>query len=298
MSSSDHKGHRHGSSPSEPLWGHAHEHDNEHPHAHPHHHRSDRAAHHAHSHTLSFDRLTYIVSPVHSMDPRAKILTALLFVLGVVLSPAMRPIEFLLIAALLFAVILLGRLPLRPVLLRSAFVLPLAGGIALFAPLAGLEAPWTLDAVAEAYRTGWPVIWSVMSKAWLSAMGGLLLAATTPAPRLFAGLRALRMPAIFITMLTFLHRYTDVLGDQLRSLRRAVASRGPSVTGRRLVSLYGNLAGNLFIRAYERGERVHAAMLSRGYDGTLPTAEVLRSRPADLLAVVTVLLAVLALALY
>jgi cobalt/nickel transport system permease protein len=36
-------------------------------------------------------------------------------------------------------------------------------------------------------------------------------------------------------------------------------------------------AGALFIRSYERGERVYVAMLSRGYDGALPD---LRTAPA------------------
>lgn len=288
--------HRHHPRP-EPLSDHAHRHPDEQPHRHPHHHRSGDSAH-AHAHTVSFERLTYVISPVHRLDPRAKLLAVLLLVLGVVLGPPMRPVEFALVTGLLGAVIVLARLPFGPVLLRSALVLPFAGGIALFAPLGDLDAPLSLSTAAEAYRTGWPVIWAVVSKAWLSATSALLLAATTPAPRLFAGLRALGMPAVFLTMLTFLHRYTDVLAEQLRSLRRAVASRGPSVRGRRLIALYGNLAGNLFIRAYERGERIHSAMLSRGYDGTLPTAEPLRLTGADVLVVATTLLAVLALALY
>lgn len=281
----------------EPLASHPHTHEHEGRHRHPHHHRRERTGH-AHPHPVSFDRLTYVCSPVHDMDPRAKVAMVLVLVLGVVSTPPMRAGEFAAVTAMLLAVLLLARLPLRPVLLRSALVIPLAGGIALFAPLGSFEGPWSLSGVAQAYIAGWPVMWGVLSKAWLSALSALLLAATTPAPRLFAGLRALGMPTIFITMLTFLYRYTDVLGDQLRSLRRAVASRGPALRGRRLVALYGNLAGNLFIRAYERGERVHAAMLSRGFDGTLPATEPLRMTAPDLLAIATALLAVAAIALY
>lgn len=290
--------HSHGGAAAEPLIAHAHRHGAAQSHAHPHHHASDRAARHSHAHTLSFERLTYILSPVHALDPRAKLVAALCFITGVVVSPVMRPLEFALAALLVGTVLAIARLPWRPVLLRSALVLPLAGGIALFAPLGTFEGGWTADAVAMAYRAGWPVIWAVMTKAWLSATVALLVAATTPAPRLFAGMRALGMPAIFITMFTFLHRYTEVLGEQLRSLRRAVASRGPGLSGRRLVALYGNLAGNLFIRAYERGERVYSAMLSRGFDGHLPTTEPLRLRSADLLALTTAVLAAAALALY
>jgi cobalt/nickel transport system permease protein len=99
-------------------------------------------------------------------------------------------------------------------------------------------------------------------------------------------------------MLTFLYRFTDVFVEQLASMRRAVASRAPALGPWGHVRLYGNLAGNLFIRSYERGERVYAAMLSRGYSGVLPSAEALASRPADWLAIATVLLVVAAVLLY
>jgi cobalt/nickel transport system permease protein len=155
-----------------------------------------------------------------------------------------------------------------------------------------------VDSVGEAYRQGWPLAWSIVAKAWLSATTVLLVSATTSPPDLFTALRRLRMPLIFITMLTFLYRYAAVLGGQLSSMRRAVASRAPALTGLRLVRLYGSLSGNLFIRSYERGERVHAAMLSRGYDGTLPTAEVLSMQAADVLLIATALLVSASVILY
>jgi cobalt/nickel transport system permease protein len=49
--------------------------------------------------------------------------------------------------------------------------------------------------------------------------------------------------------------------------------------------LYGSLGGNLFVRAYERGEQVYAAMLARGYTGTLPAPGPLFWRGADSLFV-------------
>ena len=99
-------------------------------------------------------------------------------------------------------------------------------------------------------------------------------------------------------MLTFVYRYVETLRDQLRSLRRALASRGAGLRGRRLVTTYGNLAGNLVVRSYDRGERVYAAMLSRGYDGTLPTAEPLRASAIDFVCVAAAVLVAAALVLY
>ncbi|MBI5232479.1 MAG: cobalt ECF transporter T component CbiQ [Coriobacteriales bacterium] len=275
---------------------HEHEHDGE-THAHPHHHRALAVDAHEHAHALGFERHTYLSSPVHQLDPRFKIVAAALVIMGVVLGPPARGLEFLLFVALVSTLSILARIPLGWMFVRSAIVLPIAGGIALFAPLAHATS-FTASGIATAYASGWPTMWTIVSKAWMSAFVVLLVSASTPPPVLFHGLKALRMPSIFLTMLTFLYRYVDVLRDQLRSMRRAVASRGWNVRGTGLIRLYGNLAGNLFIRAYERGERVYASMLSRGYDGTLPSAEELTASPADYLLVATSMLVVAALLLY
>lgn len=276
------------------LHGHEHRHDGE-IHRHPHHHEGE--GDHRHKHPLSFERYSYICSPIHELDPRAKMIAAFVVILAVVLAPAPRSAEFVVLTALLIAVTLLANLPLLPLLTRSALVLPVAGGIALFAPLSILGTPG-IDTIADAYREGWLLAWRIVSKAWLSAFTILLVSATTSPPQLFAGMRRLGMPMIFITMLTFLSRYASVLGDQLSSMRKAVASRGFATRGWRLVQLYGNLAGNLFIRSYERGERVHAAMLSRGYDGTLPYGGPMSAGPGDALAIVTAVLIAGAVVLY
>jgi len=276
-------------------------------HRHPHHHTVVAEAGpvaptpplaHEHAHALTFERFTYVCSPVHDLDPRAKTIAVLLVVIGIVLGPPPQLAEIVLLAGLYVTVTLMARLPVRAIFARSFLVLPVAAGIALFAPLSQVTGELSLESVAEAYQTGWVLSWSIVSKAWLSACAVILLAATTPPPLLFKGLGAMHVPSVFITMLTFLYRYAEVLRGQLSSMRRAIASRGPSVHGTRLVRLYGNLAGAMFVRAYERGERIHAAMLSRGYDGTLPTAEPLRMRPVDALVLVTALLAAAALILY
>ncbi len=292
--------------PRQPGWhAHPHAHEDGRLHAHPHHHAPGdvpghflRGRRHDHAHARSFERFTYLVSPIHNLDPRAKIVASLVLIFAVVLAPPVRPLELVFLVMLLVAVTLLSNLPLRGILLRSMLVLPVAAGIALFAPLASVGGSWSVGAFGAAYRSGWITVWGIVSKAWLSAYLTLLLASTTPPPSLFQALKALKMPLIFLTMLSFLYRYTDVLGRQLRSMRHAVVSRGHSVRGRRLAALYGNLAGNLFIRAYERGERVHAAMVSRGYDGTLPTAVRLQAGAADWLLVATATIAAVAVVLY
>jgi len=268
-------------SPHQPaLHGHEHEHPAEPVHGHPHHHVADG---HEHAHPLSFERYTYVVSPLHALDPRAKIVAVLLFVLGVVLSPPLRPLELALAVALIASLTLIARLPLAAVFGRSVWVLLPALTISAFAPFTA---------------GGWLLAWSIVTKAWLSALAVLLLSATTPPPRLLLGLRKLGLPSIFVETLTFLYRFVSVLADHVLSMRRAILSRGWGLDRVALVRLYGNLAGNLFVRTYERGERVHAAMLSRGFTGVLPTAERLALRLPDTITVLLALVAAAAIVLY
>lgn len=278
---------------------HEHEHAGQPAHRHPHHHTGVRVPVHAHSHPTSFESLTYIVSPVHELDARAKVLAALLLVLGVVATPPLRLAEFGSFCLLLAAVALIARLPLRRLLLRSLAVLPVAATIALLAPLQAGGGSWNASGVSGAeVAAAWVVAWSIVSKAWLSASCMLLLAATTRTPDLLAGLRRLGVPAVFVMLLSFIARYVTVLVDQLRSLRIALASRAPRLRRMVLLHALGGISGNLFVRSYERGERVYAAMLSRGYTGVLPSASTTRIGPAEVLLITTAALTAASLALY
>ncbi|MBN1193296.1 MAG: cobalt ECF transporter T component CbiQ [Coriobacteriia bacterium] len=279
---------------------HAHEHAGAPPHKHPHHHVTDPAAvAHHHAHTTSFEALTYTVSPLHSLDARAKIVAALVLVLGVVGTPPLRLAEFALFCTLLLAASTIGRLPLPRLLARSLAVLPVAATIALLAPLQSSGGSWNATGFAAAWSgEGWVVAWSILSKAWLSACCMLLLAATTRTADLLAGLRRLKVPGVFVMLLAFIARYVGVLADQLHSLRTAVASRAPHLRGRELTRALGSIAGNLFVRSYERGERIYAAMLSRGYDGALPVTGATRVGTAEVLLVTTAMLTAAAIALY
>jgi cobalt/nickel transport system permease protein len=281
------------------VHGHEHQHEGQPAHRHPHHHRSDVAPPHEHAHATSFEALTYIVSPVHALDARVKIAATVLVVLGVVLSPPLRAAETLLLAALLAAVVVLARLPLGRLLLRSAAVLPFAATIALLAPLGRDGGSWNAAGLARAWAGGGLIVtWGILSKAWVSAACVTILAASTRQGELLAAMRRLGVPHAFVMLLSFIGRYVSVLGGQLHALRTALASRAPRVRVRALVRSLGSIAGNLFVRSYERGERIHAAMLARGYTGVLPAPAPARLGAADVLFVAMAALTAAALALY
>jgi cobalt/nickel transport system permease protein len=117
---------------------------------------------------------------------------------------------------------------------------------------------------------------TIALKSWISVQAALLLAFTTPFHELVDGLRELRLPRIMVSIISFMYRYLGVLGEEATRMNRARASRsgvGPSGrtggTIRWRARVTGAMVGSLFLRSYERSERIYAAMQARGFDGQL-----------------------------
>jgi cobalt/nickel transport system permease protein len=117
---------------------------------------------------------------------------------------------------------------------------------------------------------------TIALKSWVSVQVALLLAYTTPFDSLVDALRALRLPRIMVAIIGFMYRYLAVLTDEASRMMRARASRSAVAAGRRgggtirwRATVTGRMVGSLFLRSYERSERIYAAMQARGFDGEL-----------------------------
>jgi cobalt/nickel transport system permease protein len=123
---------------------------------------------------------------------------------------------------------------------------------------------------------GLRVFTTIALKSWISVQAALLLAFTTPFHDLVDGLRELRLPRVMVAIISFMYRYLGVIGDEASRMNRAKAARsadrgGPGAGGtvRWRAGVTGAMVGSLFLRSYERSERVYAAMQARGFDGEL-----------------------------
>lgn len=117
---------------------------------------------------------------------------------------------------------------------------------------------------------------TIAAKSWVSVQAALLLAFTTPFHDLVDGLRELRLPRIMVAIIGFMYRYLGVIGDEASRMNRAKAARSADRGGagrggslRWRAGVTGAMVGSLFLRSYERSERVYAAMQARGFDGEL-----------------------------
>jgi cobalt/nickel transport system permease protein len=116
---------------------------------------------------------------------------------------------------------------------------------------------------------------SIVLRTWIAVQAGILLSTTTGVPDLLWGLKALGIPRLLVSIIGFMVRYLFVLADEALRMIRARTARSPKIVGKKRPGVLwqarvaGMMVGSLFIRSLERSERVHAAMLSRGYDGEM-----------------------------
>ncbi|MEM3012849.1 MAG: cobalt ECF transporter T component CbiQ [Candidatus Hadarchaeales archaeon] len=213
------------------------------------------------------DQYSDRASPLHSLDPRVKILTFLSFVVVVVLTPLTPPSRFLFYALLLFSLVLLSRVHPGFLLKRSAVVLPFVGLVAVGLPfLGGSGGSYNLGPF-HVTHSALLIFANVLLKSWFSVMVMGLLVSTTPFTRLLRGFQSLGLPALFTTILSFMYRYLYLLTDEFERMTRARDSRAWRMGRLERMRVTGNMVGAAFLRSYERGERVYLAMRARGFDG-------------------------------
>jgi cobalt/nickel transport system permease protein len=116
---------------------------------------------------------------------------------------------------------------------------------------------------------------TIALNSWISVQAALLLAFTTPFHDLIDALRELRLPRVMVSIIGFMYRYLAVMGDEAERMARARSARSADPTGRGggtvrwRASVTGRMVGSLFLRSYERSERIYSAMQARGFDGEL-----------------------------
>lgn len=209
-------------------------------------------------------------SPVHRLPAEVKIVAAFLGVVCVVVTPREAFPVFGGYLLLLAAVWALARIPAGWVARRAVIEAPFVV-LAVLLPFTGaaphVEVGWLGLTLSEPGLLG---AWTILVKGTLGVLTSLTLAATTPLRDLLLGLQRLHAPALVVTIATLMLRYVDVIAGEARRMRLARISRGHDPRFLWQAGATATGVGALFVRSYERGERVHLAMLSRGWTGQMP----------------------------
>ena len=260
-------------------------------------------------HFDAFDRYHETDSFIHRLDPRVKVVVTVAFILSNALLPDGAWIAFGLSWLFLLFANISSRLGITFTIKRSFVALPFAlvAITVLFSvtgePLASFRfLIWDLTIT----DVGLLRFVSILIRSWLSVQMAILLVATARFPDIIHALEHLRVPSILTTIIAFLYRYLFVLGDEVFRLMRAREARSAALavsgtrSGRSVAwqaQVAGHMAGQLFLRSYERSDRVYNAMLARGYAGHLETINPHELRRRDYVTVALALIAMLFLQL-
>lgn len=197
-------------------------------------------------------------SPFARISPRVLIAATLLFAIGVVLTPAWAWRAMAVEAIVLAFAVGFSRVDPDRFLRRWLAVLALAG------PLSALLAVSHPERPALGYGA---VLLALLAKNGMALMAMTLLASVLTLPKLTSGLRGLGMPPVLVCSLQFMLRHLTILADEMERMVLARRARSFRRSGRISWWLRSSLIGAVFVRSLERGERQHAAMLARGWDG-------------------------------
>jgi cobalt/nickel transport system permease protein len=253
-------------------------------------------------HADLFDRYHHGHSPLHRLDPRVKVVLTVAFIISNVLLADGAWFAFALAWLIVLAANVISGLGWTFTFRRSFIALPFA--------LAAVSSIFEIhgNPLAQWHIFMWTLIptdagllrfVSILIRSWLSVQAAILLVAVTPFPDLIHALEHLRVPKIITTIIAFLYRYLFVLTDEVLRLMRARQARSAAAPGQRSggsvgwrANVTGNMVGQLFLRSYERSDRIYNAMLARGYTGQIRTlhAHTLTRRDWLVGAVVVVLL--------
>jgi len=210
-------------------------------------------------------------SVVHSLPSHLKIIAVLFFVLVVVSTPISYWPAFVIFLALVVCAAIAGKIAIPTLAKRALIEIPFIF-FAVLMPFFGTGERFELGPL-NLYRDGLLAGLSIVAKGTLGVLSAVILSTTTTAREILRGLERLRLPTIMVQIASFMLRYVNVISDEMERMKIARQSRGFDATGVKHWKVIATSAAALFIRSYERGERVHLAMLSRGFDGELPHTE-------------------------
>jgi len=210
------------------------------------------------------DRLANQDTPIHQLDPRAKLLVTLFFSVTVVSFGKYAVAAMVPLALYPLVVLARGRIPPGYILRKVLVVSPFAVLLGLANPFLDREAVVSFFGLPIA--GGWVSFGSILLRFLLTVSAALLLVAVTGFYRLCAGMSQLGVPQVVVVQFLFLYRFLFVLVAETQRLVRARSLRAVGGSGQGF-STYGPMVGHLALRTLARAQRIYQAMCCRGFDG-------------------------------
>lgn len=216
-------------------------------------------------------------SPLHGLAPQIKIVATAAFAVGVALTPRRALWAFAVDAVVVVGLLAVAGYRPRLVATRATVIVPFLL-VALALPFVADGEPVAVGPMSLSTEGLWAG-WNTLAKTTIGFGAGLVLAGTTPVAEFVRGLGRLRVPVVVVSIVSFMFRYLDLIVEEMGRMRLAMTARGHDPRWLWQARPMASAAGATFVRSYERGERIHGAMLARGFDGHMPDTGPSDGRP-------------------
>ena len=224
------------------------------------------------------DALSSKDTPIHRVDPRVKVLTTIYFIAVVISFNKYDPAGLAPLVIYPMAIMTIGNIPFSYIMKKLLIASPFVLSVALFNPI--LDRSPALDLGLFSVSGGFVSFASIAAKFVLTAGAGLALIACTGFDSICSALSRMGVPGAFTIQLLFVYRYIFVLGEEAARMVRARALRSFGNKGLGM-GVYGSMIGQLLLRTMDRAQRIHLAMLCRGFDGEIHHASSSKIRLSD-----------------
>ena len=236
-------------------------------------------------HHTRIDYLACQDSPVHRLDSRTKLIGAIVFTVRVISQSKTAISVIFCYAVWPFAVLIVGRVPLKFVFKQILIISPFVAVLALTSLFYDRTAvdvsfgPLRFDTSMGMIRC-----LSIIAKFVVTMAMLLGLMATTQFSVLINGMARLGVPKILVMQLGFLYRYIFLLIDRAEHMLRARAGRKLRNLGaKRELKTASCMVGSLCLSSLDMAGRINTAMQARGFDGQFHTLAKMRLGANDLL---------------
>lgn len=210
---------------------------------------------------------------VHRWEPRTKLVTAIImtFMLVTLQTPKLLIYAYF---AMLMVLISMG-FSLKVIMKRNMYILPF---------LIFMSVPLLIGGGLPPSQERITLVLLLAFKSWTALYIMFMVFSSQPTAELLNGLAYMRLPEFFISIVFLSWRYVFLLGDKFSTMYKALISRlfKPSV-GKDSLKIYGQVMGGMLIKSLDTSDKVYKAMVSRGFDGTIPTSRPREIKAMDLL---------------
>jgi cobalt/nickel transport system permease protein len=217
---------------------------------------------------------------MHRVDPRAKVLTTICFIVVVISFNKYDPAGLAPLVIYPMAIMAIGNIPFSFIMKKLLIASPFVLSVALFNPI--LDRSPAIDLGLFSVSGGFISFVSILAKYVLTVSAGLALIACTGFDSICSAVAGMGVPKVFTIQLLFLYRYIFVLGEEAARMTRARALRSFGEKGLGM-GTYSSMIGHLLLRTMDRAQRIHLAMLCRGFDGEIHYVRSSKIRLSDVI---------------